>query len=432
MKYTYSKLVLALVMSLQCVLVQAQQTSELQSELLLGAKQTVKALSAPEMHGRGYIKNGDKVAAEYIANSFKKLGLKQFNDSYFQKFPININVFPRRLRLKVGRKRLKPGVDFIIHPTSKTGKGRGKLLWLDTLLLNNPDRVKQFLATDISKKVLVYKGSYMRKLYINDKIPRKFFDKLQESRAAIELHKKLTASFSAKPVSRPIFMVKTTSFDATATRAKFAVDSKYLPRYTTQNVIGYIEGQHVPDSFMVFTAHYDHLGRMGKKIYFPGANDNASGIAMLIELAKHYSKNKPSHSIMFIAFGAEEVGLVGSYYYVKRPTIDLANIKFLLNFDIVGTGDDGITVVNGSVFRKEFDKLKAINQKHKLLPKVNIRGKAPISDHYFFTQDGVPCFYIYTLGGIQAYHDIFDVHETLPLTKFESFFKLITTFADSF
>jgi Zn-dependent M28 family amino/carboxypeptidase len=135
---------------------------------------------------------------------------------------------------------------------------------------------------------------------------------------------------------------------------------------------------------------------------------------------------------MFIAFGAEEVGLVGSYYYVKRPTIDLANIKFLLNFDIVGTGDDGITVVNGSVFRKEFDKLKAINQKHKLLPKVNIRGKAPISDHYFFTQDGVPCFYIYTLGGIQAYHDIFDVHETLPLTKFESFFKLITTFADSF
>lgn len=428
MKYTHSILVFAFIIASHYLVAQAQPPSK----LLLGAKQTIKALTAPEMHGRGYIKNGDRIAAEYISKEFEKVGLKKFNDSYFQKFPININVFPRRMRLKIGRKRLKPGVDFLIHPTSKKGRGRGKLLWLDTLLLKEPARVQKFLASNISRKILVYKAAYMRKLHSNQQLPKAFFDKLQESKGAIELHKKLTASFASKPVNRPILMVQTSSFDTTATRAKFVVDNEYLQRYTTQNVIGYIEGQHVPDSFMVFTAHYDHLGRMGKKIYFPGANDNASGVALLLELAKHYSKNKPSHSIMFIAFGAEEVGLVGSYYYVKRPTIDLGNIKFLINFDIVGTGNEGIQVVNGSVFRKEFDKLKAINQKKKLLPEVKIRGKAPISDHYFFTQDGVPSFYIYTLGGIRAYHDVFDRYETLPLTKFEEFFKLITAFADSF
>ncbi len=428
MKYTHLRFVLSIAIGMSCFMAQAQQASA----LLAGAKKTIQALAAPEMHGRGYIKNGDKIAAEFIGQAFEKAGLKAFNDSYFQKFPININVFPRRMRLRIGGKKLKPGIDFIIHPTSKKGKGRGKLRWLDTLLLQEPTRLKSFLTSNISKNILVYKATYMRKLRQSNKVPKKFFDKLQESKAAIELHTKLTAGFASKPVNRPILMVQTSSFDITARRAKFAIDNKHLQRYTTQNVIGYIEGQHEPDSFMVFTAHYDHMGRMGKRIYFPGANDNASGIALLLELAKYYSQNKPKHSMMFIAFGAEEVGLIGSYYYVKNPTIDLGNIKFLVNFDMVGTGDDGIKVVNGSVYRKEFDRLTAINQKKKLLPDVKIRGRAPISDHYFFTQNGVPGFYIYTLGGIKAYHDIFDRYETLPLTKFEQFFKLITTFADSF
>lgn len=404
------------------------------SELIKGAKKTIKHLTAPDMHGRGYIKNGDRIAANYIKDEFKKLGLKTFNDSYLQKFPINVNVFPKRMRLKIGRKRLKPGKDFIIHPNSKSGKGRGKLLWLDTLLLKDPARIQQFLKLDISRKILVYKAKYMQQLQRDNNLPIQFFRKLEESKAAIELNDKLTAGYSTKPLNRPILKVLTSSFDRQAHKAKFAVDSQLLKKYQTQNVIGYIEGQHVPDSFMVFTAHYDHMGRMGKKIYFPGANDNASGVALLLELAKHYSKpeNKPKNSLMFIAFGAEEVGLFGSMYFVRRPPLDLGNIKFLVNFDIVGTGDEGIKVVNGTVFRKEFDRLTTINQKRKYLPAIKIRGRAAISDHYFFTRNGVPGFYLYTLGGIRAYHDIFDKFETLPLTKFTGLFRLVTEFTDSF
>lgn len=433
----YLKQSLGIILCISIHIACAQTTTSLnssESAVIKGAKKTVKSLSAPEMHGRGYIKNGDRIAANYIQNEFKKLGLKNFNDSYLQKFPININVFPRRMKLKVGGKRLKPGIDFIIHPNSQSGRGRGRLLWLDTLLHKEPKRVQDFLKTDLSRKILVYKAKYLQQLQRNSQIKIELFRKLEESKAAIELNDKLTAGYSTKPLNRTILKVKTASFDKTARRAKFAVDNQFLQGYQTQNVVGYIEGQHVPDSFMVFTAHYDHMGRMGKKVYFPGANDNASGVAMLIELAKHYSKpqNKPKHSILFIAFGAEEVGLIGSFYFVKRPPLDLGNIKFLVNFDIVGTGDDGVKVVNGTVFRQEFDRLKKINGQKKYLPKVEIRGKAAISDHYFFTENGVPSFYMYTLGGIRAYHDVFDKYETLPLTKFEGLFNLITDFVKTF
>jgi len=98
--------------------------------------------------------------------------------------------------------------------------------------------------------------------------------------------------------------------------------------------------------------------------------------------------------------------------------------------DIMGTGEEGITVVNGSVFKTEFDKLKEINTQHNFIKDVKIRGKAANSDHYFFAENGVKACFIYTMGGIKAYHDIYDRAETLPLNEFENLFKLITKFGD--
>ena len=98
--------------------------------------------------------------------------------------------------------------------------------------------------------------------------------------------------------------------------------------------------------------------------------------------------------------------------------------------DIMGTGEDGITVVNGSVFQKEFDKLKEINTQNNFIKDVKIRGKSANSDHHFFSEKGVKAFFIYSMGGIKAYHDIYDRAETLPLNEFENIFKLITKFGD--
>jgi len=72
--------------------------------------------------------------------------------------------------------------------------------------------------------------------------------------------------------------------------------------------------------------------------------------------------------------------------------------------------------------------MNAVNDDKKLLAKINARGKAANSDHYFFTEKGVPSFFFYTLGGIKAYHDVFDKAVTLPLNEHEHLFKLIVGF----
>ena len=131
-----------------------------------------------------------------------------------------------------------------------------------------------------------------------------------------------------------------------------------------------------------------------------------------------------------MAFCGEEVGLLGSKYYTEHPLFPMKNIRFLLNMDIMGTGEDGITVVNGSIFKTEFDKLKEINTQNNFIKDVKIRGKAANSDHYFFAENGVKACFIYTMGGIKAYHDIYDRAETLPLNEFENLFKLITKFGE--
>jgi aminopeptidase YwaD len=129
---------------------------------------------------------------------------------------------------------------------------------------------------------------------------------------------------------------------------------------------------------------------------------------------------------VFIAFGAEEAGLLGSKYFVENPPFDLSKIKLLVNLDLVGTGDDGLGIVNATVFPQQFAVFDRINQEKKYFSKFIKRGKAANSDHYFFTEKGVPSFFIYGLGGIQAYHDIDDKAATLPLTKYKEIFDIIT------
>ena len=106
----------------------------------------------------------------------------------------------------------------------------------------------------------------------------------------------------------------------------------------------------------------------------------------------------------------------------------LKNIRFLINTDLAGTGEEGITVVNATEFPKEFAMMNAVNDDQKLLAKINARGKAANSDHYFFTEKGVPSFFFYTLGGIKAYHDVFDKAATLPLNEHADLFKLVVGF----
>tara|TARA_R110001599_G_scaffold184627_4_gene378542 strand:+ start:7388 stop:8665 length:1278 start_codon:yes stop_codon:yes gene_type:complete len=408
-------------------------TGKILAQSLDYAREAVNILASDSLKGRGYVENGDKLAADFIRSEFAKFGLKSFNNSYYQEFETSVNTFPDPQSVIVNGKKLKAGKDYLLDPGSPSLKGTFDVISvtadeiLDNAKFVNKLRVSsgQLIAVKPFDKSNFTKEQNEQ---LNGVINFLKYHPQNPSKGTIILTRdKLTWAGSVRQNSKPTIIIHSDSLDGSLKSLKLDLKSSFIEKYTTQNVIGYVEGEHT-DSTIVFIAHYDHLGMFGPQATFNGANDNASGTAMLLSLAKYYSENKPNYNTVFIAFGAEELGLIGSKYFTENPLFPLSEIKFLMNFDLAGTGDEGIQVVNGSVYRKQFDELVQINEERDLLSNIKIRGAACNSDHCMFDQQDVPGFYIYTLGGIQAYHDVYDRPETLPLTEFEDYFKLIVEF----
>lgn len=390
-------------------------------------QKNISILTSKKFHGRGAALNGGKLAAAYIRKQFNNIGLVPIFDLRpgIPFFKYNINTFPGKLKLSTNEGNLIPGIDYIVKSTCGSGKGSYPIVRLDSTIFFNEDSLAKFLQKDFKNSVVVYS-----KKHFNESAGKRpgLLKHLYSAAGIIELQdKKLTMALADDSYEIPVFEVLASAFSSTAQSVTFVVENE-LKNHWGDNVMGMIEGTTKKDSFIVITAHYDHLGTLGKKDYFPGANDNASGVSMLLEFAHYYKAHPMPYSIVFIAFDGEESGLLGSSYFVKYPPIELSKIHFLINLDLLGTGDDGIMVVNGSIFTEQYNLLVEINKEHKFVAAVKARGEAANSDHYPFYKKNVPCFFIYTLGGIAAYHDVQDIAKTLPLTKYTEVFTLITLF----
>jgi len=355
------------------------------------ARQLIKKLTSNELLGRGYVNDGVNKAASFISKELKTIGLSKFGKSYSQNYSFPVNTFPGAMSVVLDGRTLIAGKHYLIYPSAKTIKAGFQLFKIDSVT---------YEANDGSKPVPI----------------------------KVKLKKKLTYTVATELSDNTSIELLKDSFPNELKNIDIIFENKFIPNFKCQNLSSYIKGTQQPDSFIVFTAHYDHLGAMGKDAYFPGANDNASGVSVLLNLAKYYKAHPAKYSVAFIFFSGEEAGLLGSKYYSEHPVFPLSKIKFLINLDLLGTGDDGIMVVNASVFKEQFEKLNQINVEKKYLKQIKQRGKAANSDHYWFTEKGVPSFFIYTMGGITAYHDVNDVAKTLPLTKFEDCFHLIRDF----
>jgi aminopeptidase YwaD len=356
-------------------------------------KKIISSLTSEKYHGRGYVKNGCNKAGDFLDKQFQQIGLKPIDNRGFrQTFHFSVNTFPKQVQLFVEGKPLVVGRDFILNANSA------------------PFHDEAFLILDSSKK---------------------YFTNIEKT-VTLKLVKKLTFSASTGQATSTEFLVLLDSNKAwqngNQIKIKAKIDTKYFENYEVFNLIGKVNGTANTDSTIVVSAHYDHLGRLGKTVYFPGANDNASGVSMLLNLAKAIQAKPLKYNVVFILFAGEEIGLLGSKYFTENPLVDLKQIKFLVNLDLNGTGDEGATVVNSTIFKSQFELLKSINDQQKLLPQLKTRGKAANSDHYWFSEKGVPAFFIYTMGGIAAYHDIDDKAETLPLTKYKELHQLLLSF----
>lgn len=389
-------------------------------------KEIVKTLASPEFYGRGYVNNGSGIAADFIEGKFKEYGLKAYDGNYKQAFTIAVNTFPTVVEMKVDGKELETGKEFIVSPISGSSKGDYSLFWIDST--NFPQVIEELKRMRIGSStafVLDHKGITDRDTLA---MLTEFKYYLTSLGPVVELEDvKFTWSVGQQHAPNALVSVLRSHLSKEVESISLNIEQVVENEYKVANVIGYVEGKR-KNKNIVISAHYDHLGMMGQEVYFPGANDNASGSAMLLYLAKYYSTHKPKYNLVFMSFAAEEVGILGSKYYTENPLFPLSKIKFLTNLDLAGTGEEGITVVNATLHKKEFKKLGEINLKKNYLEKVSLRGPAANSDHYFFTQKGVPAFFIYTNGGIKAYHDVFDKSETLPLTEFNDYSQLLIDF----
>lgn len=399
------------------------------------ARKIIDTLTHTDLHGRGYVADGHTKAARYLANEWQRIGAKPLGADYWQSFRIDVNTFPGKMKLSLNDSVLVPGQDYLIDPCAPAQATIGRTIMVDPVTVLNQEKwVKTLLrkrnsgawlvidetALDLSTKES--KEAYQLAIAIVKYSPEPLVQGL------IILQDKLTWHIADEVCLSPILYVQKDSWPASEPAVNVQFDQAFQTRLTTQNVAAMIPGTREPDSFLVFTGHYDHLGRMGSNMYIPGANDNASGMAMLTTLLQYYTQHPPAYTVVFIAFGAEEVGLLGSKYFVAHPLLELSRIRFLINLDIIGTGSEGMAVVNGRVFETEMALLDSLNTSLEALPHIKLRGKAANSDHYYFTEQGVPSFFIYTMGGIAAYHDIYDRAETLPLTAFPALQQLLIAF----
>lgn len=390
------------------------------------AQNYIKELCSDEMAGRGYINNGVNVAADYLEDKFSSLGLDPVNGKYKHPFELDVNTISS-IQLSLNQRTLKAGYDYMASPECSDVEINGNIFRVsETLLLSGkaPKKVKKAVKKGLIPVFDIYDKKNEKNVEAIKEIKE-----CSKARVLFYLSENLVYSVGRKQASIPEVYIKSSAFNQ-ATAIKLHVNAEYLTDFKSYNICGLIPGTVSPDSFIILCGHYDHLGKMGTATYH-GANDNASGIAMILDMAEYFVNNPQRYSIVFIGFAGEEAGLVGSYNFVKSPpeNMPLNRIKFVFNMDLMGNGKDGATLVNGSVFPDYFDQFVKINKEKSYLPKIKSRGKAANSDHYFFSESGIPSFFIYTMGDYLHYHIPEDNADNLVLGEYyDANFKLIRDF----
>lgn len=192
---------------------------------------------------------------------------------------------------------------------------------------------------------------------------------------------------------------------------------------TGKNVVAYINNN--AENTVIIGAHFDHLGYGGEGSLYKGesaihngADDNASGVAVMLNLAGKLKETNTANNYLFIAFSGEEMGLLGSNYFVKNPTIDTKSVSYMINMDMVGRlKQDSTLAVYGTGTSPIFKQvLNAHNEKFKLIEKES--GVGP-SDHTSFYLADIPVLHFFT-GQHEDYHKPSDDSEKLNYTGMET------------
>ena len=391
-------------------------------------KKIVKELSSAKYQGRGYAEDGANKAGKWIAKEFEKVGA---DEVVCQPFKLDINTFPGKMEFSVDGKKQVPGVDFTLREFNPGCKGEFKLYYIDMENYNS-EKIFADLASE------EYKGAFVVCDFMFSFKHREDFKKLQSKEGCSnsgliytwESPLKFYKAYGEVVREKPIIWV-TPDFPTDAKTIKVNMENEFLKDYECFNVIGKVEGKR-HDSCYVFTAHYDHLGKLGKKTYYPGAHDNASGTAAIITLAAHCAKNKPEYDMYFVAFSGEDANLRGSEWYAEHPLVPLSQIKYLINLDMIADNNPVQYCEVSNEGMKGFSVFEKINAEKGYFKELHRGELAGNSDHYPFAQRNVPCIFLMNEDGdaFKFYHTVHDTWENSIFTNYEPIFSIIKDFIE--
>ncbi len=414
-------------------------------------KKVVKELSSAKYQGRGYAKGGANKAGKLLEKEYRKAGVDEVT---LQPFTLDIQTFAGTMKMESltpalseregekmvngkssnGKwKKLVPGVDFSMREYSPGVKGEFPVYHVDTL---NFDADKMF--ADLAKPE--YKNCLVACEFWFTYKHREAFSRLQKNgecpNAGLiytwESPIKFFKAYGHRVVDKPIVWVTPEAIKGVE-RVRLDVDAKFLKDYECFNVISKIEGQR-HDSCYVFTAHYDHLGNLGKKVFYAGANDNASGTSTIVTFAAYYAKHRPKYDMYFLAFSGEDANLRGSTYFVEHPTFPLSQIKYLFNIDMIGDNNPVLYCEVSDEGIRGFNQFEKINREKHHFKSLHRGDLAANSDHYVFAVRHVPCIFLENEKGdaFQYYHTIFDNWEHAVTDSYEPVFRLVRDFVEEY
>ena len=405
-------------------------TVQLNAQDLALYKKVVKNLSSAKYQGRGYAEDGANKAGKYLAKEFARAGA---DEVICQPFTLDINTFPGKMEVAVDGKKFIPGADFTLREFAPGIKGEYKLYHIDTANYN-ADKIFADLALPENKDAFVVCDFMFT--YKHSADFKRMQSKSECSNAGLiytwESPLKFYKAYGEKVSAKPIMWVAP-DFPTDAKLIKLNIENEFLDDYECFNVIAKVEGKR-HDKCYVFTAHYDHLGKLGKKTFYPGAHDNASGTAAIVTLAAHYAKNQPEYDMYFIAFSGEDANLRGSEWYANNPIVPLNQIKYLINLDMIGDNNPMQYCEVSNEGMAGFELMEKINGEKNYFTKLDRHELEGNSDHYPFAQRNVPCIFFMNEDGdaFKYYHTIYDTWKNAIFDNYEPTIKLIVDFIEKY
>ncbi len=418
-----------IIVLLFCEAASAQRLKKSDKIIIENLKSEVGFLSGDRLEGRRTGTPGEKLAYEYLSEQFKNINLAPKGDgnSYLQAFEINEGKeVLSSSHLIINGTSLSLHDEYFPFIFSANGsvkanaspalleKGSPWFWDIKELVETNANNPHLDLENAIREKAIGFAKKGATAVIVYNSGPKDQELKFEERK-------------KTEPISVPVlFLTKTTTKiyldDATDNiniNLEVAIGDK---KREGHNVVGYIDNGAA--NTIIIGAHYDHLGHgedhnslwTGAPEIHNGADDNASGTASVIELAKMLKNSKlKNNNYLFICFSGEELGLYGSKYFTEHPTIDLGSVNYMINSDMIGRLNDATHVLTIGGFGTSTSWNKVVDQKSKYF-KINIdsSGIGP-SDHTSFYLKNIPVLFFFT-GTHKDYHKPTDDIEKINFT----------------